>query len=352
MRYKKWLDAVDRIRGGTDTRFDKVRLDKNERLAYFNDEFWNYLISKIRQEHVLAYPEVEPFYIKLANFLGVTAEHLIVTAGSDLAIKAAFEVFVSPGGAVIYLDPTFAMVDVYCELFNAEKVKIGYDSKLALDTDKLMDAINEKTSLIIIANPNSPTGTYINNAILEIIIKKANDFSVPVLIDEAYYGFCPFTAFNLLNSYDNLIITRTFSKTAGLAGLRIGYIVAHPQLARLLYKFRPMYEVNSLGVLFAAELLDNWIVVEDYLRANEEGKQYLLQALKKLSFPTIDTLTNFIHVNFGEHSESILNTFKREGILVRGSLVVPGLETFSRISVGPVTVMERALQCIRNGTRL
>lgn len=346
MRYKKWIDAVDRIRGGTDTRFDKVRLDKNERLAYFNDEFWNYLISKIRQEHVLAYPEVEPFYIKLTNFLGVTAEHLIVTAGSDLAIKAAFEVFVSPGGAVIYLDPTFAMVDVYCELFNAEKVKIGYDSGLAPDTDKLMDAINEKTSLIIIANPNSPTGTYIDNDMLEIIIKKANDFSVPVLIDEAYYGFCSFTAFNLLKSYDNLIITRTFSKTAGLAGLRIGYIVAQPQLARLLYKFRPMYEVNAVAVLFASEILDNREIVNEYVNATNIGKSYLINALKALSFKVIDTYTNFIHVDFGLDRDKILNGLKRDNILLRGSLGVKGFESYARISVGNIEEMKKVIMSV------
>ena len=123
MKYKKWVDEVNRVRGGLETRLDKVRLDKNERLAPFNIEFWNKLMSKITQEHILAYPEVEPLYLKLANFLGVTTENLLITAGSDFAIKVVFELFVNSGDEVIFIDPTFAMVDVYCGLYNVKKIK-------------------------------------------------------------------------------------------------------------------------------------------------------------------------------------------------------------------------------------
>jgi len=346
MKYKKWVDAVNRVRGGSETRLDKVRLDKNERLAKFNIDFWNRVITKIRQEHILAYPEVEPFYVKLANFLGVTKENLMVTAGSDFAIKLAFELFVNHGDEVISIDPTFAMVDVYSELYNVKKIKIGYDSNLNLDINKLMDSINEKVSLIIIANPNSPTGTYINNNTLETILKKAKNFSIPVLIDEAYYGFCPHTAIDLLKSYNNLIITRTFSKSAGLAGLRIGYIVAASDLARLLYKFRPMYEVNSIAVLFASEMLDNWEFVDEYIKATAEGKKYLIKELRALSFDTMDTYTNFIHVNLGTNREKILTGFKRNGILVKGPLGVKGFDGYTRISVGHIDEMKKIIGSI------
>ena len=346
VRYKKWIDTVVRVRGGIETRFDKVRLDKNERLTPFSDKFWNDVILKIKQEHILAYPEVELLYLKLANFLGVTTENLIITAGSDFAIKIAFELFTNPEDEVIFLDPTFAMVEVYCGLYNVKKIKIGYNSNLSLDMNKLMDAINEKVSLIIIANPNSPTGTYINNDILKKVFEKARHFSIPVLIDEAYYGFCPYTALGLLSSYDNLIIARTFSKTAGLAGLRIGYIVAAPDMARLLYKFRPMYEVNSIAVLLASEMLDNWGIVDEYIKATNEGKKYLIKELNTLLFKTIDTYTNFIHVDFDILREKILKDFERDGILVRGSLSVKGYEGYTRISVGNIEEMEKVVESI------
>lgn len=352
MKHKAWVDAVQRVRAGIESRFDKVRLDKNERLTPFRDDFWESVISGIRQEHVLAYPEVEPLYEKLGRFLGVSTEQVVITAGSDFAIKIAFELFANPGDEVIFPEPTFAMVDVYCGLYNVKKIKIGYDSDLNLDMDKLMGAINEKVSLIIIANPNSPTGTYINNNTLKAVLEKAKSFSIPVLIDEAYYGFCHYTAMDLLASYDNLIITRTFSKTAGLAGLRIGYIVAAPGLASLLYKFRPMYEVNSIAVLFASELLDNWEIVNEYIKATDEGKKYLISELNALSFETIDTYTNFIHVYFGIDRDRILKRFRRDGILVRGSLDVKGFEGFTRISVGNIGEMEKVVESIRKSNEL
>lgn len=350
MKYKKWVDTINRIRGGMETRLDKVRLDKNERLAPFTKELWDNVMAKFRQEHILAYPEVEPLYEKLAHFLGMTTDTLLITAGSDFAIKVAFDLFVNPGDEVIILDPTFAMVDVYCGLYSAKKIKIGYDSNLNLDIDKLIEAINEKVSLLVIANPNSPTGTYISNDILEGILRKAKQFSVPVLIDEAYYGFCPFTAIDLLSIYNNLIITRTFSKTAGLAGLRIGYVVADSSLAKLLYRFRPMYEVNSIAVLFALEILDNWKLVDEYIRATDAGKKYLLKEFKALSFKTIDTYANFIHVDFGINKDNILSGFRRDGILIRGGLDVKGFENYTRISVGNIEVMKKVIESINKNT--
>lgn len=347
MKYKKWIEGVTRVRGELESRLYKVRLDKNERLAHFGDDFWKGIMEKSTQEHVLAYPEVEPLYEKLARFLGVTTEHLVVTAGSDPAIKTAFELFVNPGDKVIFLNPTFAMVEVYCNLYNAEKIKIGYDSNLEPDINSLMDAIAEDVALVIIANPNSPTGTYIDNKTIEKILKKASASGIPVLIDEAYYGFCPYTALDLLTAYPNLIITRTFSKTAGLAGLRIGYIVAQPALAKLLYKFRPMYEINSLAVLFATELLNRWEVVEDYIKDTLEGKKYLISELNKLSFKTIDTFANFMHVDFGIHKLKILQGFQRDKILVRGGLSVKGFESYMRISVGNTEEMRKVVKSIR-----
>jgi len=351
VKYKKWIEGVTRVRGELESRLDKVRLDKNERLAYFGDDFWKSIMEKLTQEHVLAYPEVEPLYEKLARFLKLTAEHLVVTAGSDFAIKTAFELFVNPGDKVIFLNPTFAMVEVYCNLYNAEKIKIGYDSNLEPDINSLMDAIAEDVALVIIANPNSPTGTYIDNETIEKILKKASASGIPVLIDEAYYGFCPYTAMDLLASYDNLIITRTFSKTAGLAGLRIGYIVAQPALAKLLYKFRPMYEVNSIAVLFVSELLDNWRIVDEYIEATDKGKKYLISGLNKLFFKTIDTFANFIHADFGISREMVLSGFLRDGILVRGSLPVKGFEEYTRISAGNVDEMEKLIKSIHKSDR-
>ncbi len=343
IKHKEWVDKVYRVRGGVETRLDKIRLDKNERVSHLGEEFWGDLLSKIKQEHILAYPEVEPFYSKLADFLGVSTENLVVTAGADFAIKIAFELFVNPGDEVIVLDPTFAMIDVYSDLYNARKTKIGYDSNLNLEIEKLMDAISDKVSLVIIANPNSPTGTYISNDTISHILERAKKYSIPVLIDEAYWGFCPYSALDLLNTYGNLIIVRTFSKTAGLAGLRIGYAISSKIIARLMSKFKPMYEVNSIAILFASNLLDNWNIVDEHIKQVDEGKRYLVEELNNLSFKTIDTYTNFIHVDFNSKRELVLSAFKGNGILVKGGIGVDGFDNYVRITIGNIKEMTRVL---------
>ncbi len=347
VKHKNWIYTVHRVRSDIVTRHNKIRLDKNERVSPFNDEFWNNIVSRIKQEHVLAYPEAETFYRKLADFLGVKTENIMVTAGSDFAIKTAFDLFVNPQDEVIILAPTFAMVDVYCNLYNAGKIEIGYDSNLELEIDKLIGAIGKSVSLIIIANPNSPTGTYIENKNIRLILEKARKYSIPVLIDEAYYGFCPYTTVDMLESFNNLIITRTFSKAAGLAGLRIGYIISNEEVLSLLYKFRPMYEVNSIAVLFASEILDNWQVVEEYIDNTEKGKRWFLQELENVSFKTIDTKANFIHVDFGKHKDNILRLFEEKNILIRGFLNVKGYENYTRITIGPKLEMEKMIGCIK-----
>ena len=129
--------------------------------------------------------------------------------------------------------------------------------------------------------------------------------------------------------------------------MRIGYIVADKSLARLLYKFRPMYEVNSIAVLFASEMLDNWGIVDEYIKATAEGKKYLIKELNALSFKTMDTYTNFIHVDFGVEREKILMGFERDKILIRGGLAVKGYERYTRISVGNIDEMKEVVKSIR-----
>lgn len=346
LKYKAWIGDVQRMRGTNETRLDKLRLDKNEKVGAFADQFWKQLISKIDQQHILAYPEVEPFYEKLAAFVGVSTQNLLVTAGSDFAIKIAFEAFVNPGDDVVVLDPTFAMVDVYCGLYRAKRIAIGYNSQLSLDVDRLMDSLNDKVSLVVLANPNSPTGTYITNTALSVILDRASQLSIPVLVDEAYFGFCPYSAIDHSKSYDNLVISRTFSKAAGLAGLRIGYLVSHPQTAQLLYRFRPMYEVNSIALLFASELLDHWEIVEEHVRSVMAGKEYLLRELNRLSFHTYDTMTNFIHVDFARHAARVIAGFQRDGILVGRGLSLPGFENSVRITSGAPDRMTEVIESI------
>lgn len=336
---KSWIDDVYRVRGTLSTRLDSLRLDKNERTTEFSKPFIEVFLSRLRQEHFTAYPETEPLYDKLAEYLHVDRTQIVVTAGSDAGIKNCFELAVERGSKVITLSPTFAMVDIYAQLFGADQTKIGYNHDLSLQYDRLLDAIDHDTSLIVIANPNSPTGTMISESRIEDLVRKARQNCAVILIDEAYYGFSKETALPLLSKYENLVVARTFSKSAGLAGCRVGYLVAQAELAQRLYRFRPMYEVNAFGVLAAMTILEHPEIVENYLSMTEDGRSFLKASISQLGLRYRDTHANFLHVDLGERRNAIEKELVDRKILVRGGPGVDGYEQYLRISLGPAESM-------------
>ena len=143
---------------------------------------------------------------------------IFMSAGSDIAIKTCFELFTKKNDKVIIMNPTFGMVNVYCNIYALKSVKIGFNKKLELDYKKLFENINKRTSLIILANPNSPTGTIIPKEIMIKIFSKTNKLNIPLVIDEAYEGFFSKSYVKYIQKYKNIIITRTFSKSFGLEG--------------------------------------------------------------------------------------------------------------------------------------
>ena len=346
VKYKKWIDGVERFPATGETRYQKLRLDKNERTISFGPDFMGSVLSSIESDHLCAYPEVLPFYNQLADHLGLSAESLLLTAGSDAAIRHCFDLFVNPGDKVVVLEPTFAMVDVYCHLYAATRSPVGYNADLEIDYQDMVSRFDDNTSLVIIANPNSPTGTYIPHDELSKVLLKASELEIPVLVDEAYYGFCKNSAVSLLSEYRNLIVSRTFSKAYGLAGLRIGFLIGDTELMRLIQKFKPMYEVNQIGILFASKLLEDFSIVDKYIEDADIGKRWLVRELRLLGFDVVDTETNFIHVDFGSKLEKILSRFYSNKILVRGGLPVSGHENFLRITTGPLESMERVIEVV------
>ena len=275
MTRKKWISKIERQKNSAFCRFDYLRLDKNERVSPLPQELFEQIHQQLRYEHLTTYPEVSPLYEKISDYVGCNEDKIVITAGADGGIKNCFDLFVQPGDKVITLNPTFAMVDVYCKLFDACQISIEYDSNLKLNEEKLEESIDESVSLIIIANPNSPTGNTLPKKRLTRIIEKSAEYSVPVLIDEAYHGFCWHTFVEQTNHFPNLIISRTFSKAMGLAGCRIGFLVSSADLSRQLYKFRPMYEVNSFGILAACKVLEKYEYVRAYCDEVEKSKQQM-----------------------------------------------------------------------------
>ncbi|NQT49991.1 aminotransferase class I/II-fold pyridoxal phosphate-dependent enzyme [Candidatus Kuenenbacteria bacterium] len=342
---KPHLKNLVRTKNPTEPRLNFLRLDKNENITGLDELFVNKFKNEITAEFISAYPELDPLYKKLANHLKVTNDNLYITAGSDAAIKATFEVFVQPRDKVLILDPTYAMFYVYTNMFEAELIRVGYNPDLTLSVQKILEQITlHKPKLICIANPNSPTGTILSLDEVNEIIKLAAEQGSIVLLDEAYYPYHEKTGIDLINHYPNLLITRTFSKALGLASARIGFAVAHPRMIECLHKVRPMYETNAFAVRFAEMVLDNENLVTDHLVDLEQGKQYLMEKLGELGVKYHQTYANFINIDVGSQEKSIaIEKFMHDnGILIKGGFSGV-LENCIRINFGNVNQMQQFL---------
>ena len=346
IRPKPRYAAVSRMLN-PEGRKGKLRLDKNEHVTSLPDELIQEVLKGLTAEDIAIYPAVSPLYAKLSTYLGVGQENLMLAAGSDPAIKSLYELFVGDGDRIILPKPTYAMFHVYARMFGATTIDIKYQSDLTFDREALLDSISPDIQLLAIANPNSPTGTVMEEGFLLEIVEKAKSAGVVALIDEAYHPFYHGTMIPYIHNYDNLVITRTFSKAYGLAGLRLGYVVASQSMIDLLMKVRPMYETTGIAVRFGCYVLDHMDTIENYVRQVGAGKQLLSDEMKKLGFHTHPTYANFMHVRVAVETlrNDITQGLAARNILINGQQGPP-LEEYIRISLGPRKQMKAVVQGI------
>ena len=344
MKIKK-IAGLRRDKISLSSRKDYLRLDKNERVSNFTSK----IINKIQLDSfdLTAYPETGKIYKQLSKINKLSKENFVLTAGSEFGIRMCFEYFcTNRKKKIITLEPTFGMVEVYSKLFNLKQIRINYNKKFNLNFEKLYKQINKTISLIVLANPNSPTGTIIEKNLIINILKKSKRLNIPVLIDEAYEGFYAYSYVKLIKKFSNLIILRTFSKSFGLAGLRAGYLMSNKKLIRELYKYKPMYEINSAASKAVLFLLSNQKYVKNYINQTLIGKSYLEKEFKKIDIPFLKTHANFIHIKLGSKKKKIETELKKRKILTRKGPGVKGYEDYLRITLGPKKQMKKVVSVL------
>jgi histidinol-phosphate aminotransferase len=176
---------------------------------------------------------------------------------------------------------------------------------------------------------------------------KSHHYKIPLVIDEAYFGFYNFSYIKFIKKYKNIIITRTFSKAYGLAGLRVGFLVSDPAISRNLYKYRPMYEINHIACLAIRFLLENKEIVKNHIRNLLIGKDFLIGELKKIKVKYIDTYANFFHIYLGSKKKYFEEILKKNKILVRKGPGVEGYENYIRISLGSKDQMRKIILLLK-----
>tara|TARA_B100001142_G_C14261105_1_gene627027 strand:+ start:53 stop:1159 length:1107 start_codon:yes stop_codon:yes gene_type:complete len=319
-----------------------IALDKNETSDPLFKKQLADILSTVPVRAVTEYPECAPYYHLLAKRLNVSPRNLLFTAGSDGAIRFVFEAYTSPGDKVLMTAPSFAMYDVYSRMLGVEAVKLEYevsDLGPTISLESICNAIEEhQPKLLCLPNPDSPTGTIFSYEEIEIIIATAAIVKTVVLIDEAYFPFSDVTALGLINIFPNLVVTRTFAKAWGLAGLRIGFAAAHQEMTEILHKLRPMYEVNGFALAAMEKILahEEWVTAS--VKRINDGKKYFINRMNSHKFHTIDCAGNFLHVNFGNHRVKVHAALKGK-VLYKPDFIEPCLQGYSRFSSAPENVM-------------
>ena len=350
IKAKKHVESTERIFDGGSDRRDFIRLDRNERTTPFTADVIEELRERITSYVISAYPEPNHLYEQLARFLDIESDQLLLTSGSDLAIKTVFEVFVDVGDQVVIHAPSYAMSSVYCSLFGASKIEIPFDRKLNLDIDEFCDAISADSRLAIFENPNGFVGKSFSKAELTKVLQKSADTGTILLVDEAYFHFCDTTMIDEIVEYQNLIISRTFSKAFGVAGVRLGYLAANAKLINQLSKFRPMHEITSVSHVIGSVLLNHPDVLADRVRENKKVMAATVDTLKHLGIVAHATDADFILLEMGNRIKNgeFQEEMRQAGILVRRPFAQPFLSGLVRVSVGSKEQMDHFVNTLEN----
>jgi len=311
--------------------------------------------AKTAMQHVIAnlhlYPDGNAFYLKqaLAKKLGVQPGNLILGNGSNEIIEFVGHAFMAPGVDIVVSQYCFAVYPLVTKLFGANLVTVPAREH-GHDLPAMLKAITPNTRVIFVANPNNPTGTLASK---DELLRFVNAIPAQVLLalDEAYIEFLPeseradFVAEVAAGKRANLLLMRTFSKIFGLAGLRLGYGIAHPDLIGAFEKIRQPFNINAIAQAGALAALADGEHTRQTRENNEAGLRFFESACRELQLEYIPSSANFILVRVGE-GQRVFEALQREGVITR-PMGGYGLPEWIRISIGRPDENQRCLASLK-----
>ena len=284
------------------------------------------------------YPPADCYYLRraLALKFKVKEDQIIIGNGSDELIVLVLRALVEKGDEVIVAWPTFLIYEIQARISGAKVIRVKLKN-FKYDLEGMKKKITKKTKIIFIANPDNPTGSFVNNRELENFLKSVPE-NILVFIDEAYFEYArlipsyPDSLQFLKDNYNNIFISRTFSKAYGLAGLRIGYGISNNKNIEILNKVREPFNVNSLAQIAALHALKDQEHLQKVVRATQREKEKMYEELRRMGLEYKETATNFILIKVHD-SQKVCRELLKKGIIVR-DLDRWGLKGFIRVTVG------------------
>lgn len=341
LRPRKSYDRLNKYRPPLEGRGGKMRLDFNENSVGCAPAVVRALRRALDRDSLATYPEYEAARQKLAGYYRVKPDQIVLTNGTDDAVKVICETFVEPGDVLLVPAPTFPIYQFFHEVAGGRTERVYFDENFRLPLKPMLKALKRGARWVALANPNNPTGTMVLRRDLRVMLEAAP--KTAFVVDEAYYEFSGETVIPWIKKYPNLIVTRTFSKAFGLAALRMGCILTNPETAEMMRRGQNPFPVNSLALAGALAAIEHAEEALRFAAKVRRERERLRQWLEARGIRTVPSRANFFLAEFGPNSPEIARKLRERGILVRDWNYDPRLRGYLRITVGSATQM-RALR--------
>lgn len=287
-------------------------------------------------DEVARYPDGNGFELRmaLARMHGVAAERIVLGNGSNDVLEMAAHAFLAPGASAVYSQHAFAVYPLATQATGAAGIEVPARD-FCHDLDAMARAVRGDTRVVFVANPNNPTGTWLAPDALHAFLRKV-PADVLLVLDEAYYEYLDpglrGDSLKWLERFPNLVVSRTFSKAYGLAGLRVGFALAHPQVADLMNRVRQPFNVSSIAQAAAVAVLADQDFVHRSRVLNDQGMQSLTTRFKRLGLSWIPSYANFVSFKVPRAAE-VFQRLLRQGVIVR-PIAGYGMPEYLRVTVG------------------
>jgi histidinol-phosphate aminotransferase len=325
-------------------RWGKIRLDFNENTTGCSKAVLAGL-RRLSGKELAMYPEYQSPTKNLARYFGVKPAELLLTNGGDDALRVFFDTFVEARSHILICEPTFPMYRYYAEIAGARVEALHYSPDMGFPLPAVIKALRKKPRVFFLANPNNPTGTLVDKAAIEKILKAAS--RTAVVLDEAYADFSGVTGVPWIRRHPNLFIAKTFSKAAGLAGLRLGAVIAQRESLALVLRALPPFPVNAAALAAGVAAVRERRTIQRYIQETKRLREWFAGELQRRSVRVFPSWGNFLLADFGEGGPALFRRLTRDGILIRerSKDLGPG---FARITIGTQKELQaflRVLDC-------
>jgi histidinol-phosphate aminotransferase len=340
LRARRAVQSMEQYSPPLDER-SGLRLDFNENCVGCSPRVLARLCS-IKADDLACYPERKPVETLVASFLQLLPEQVLLTNGVDEAIHLLCETYLDEGDEVLLTVPSYSMYRIYAGATGARIVSVpGFHFPLS----SLLAKVTDRTRLIVVANPNNPTGALAAESDLLQLAE-----SVPqaaVLVDEAYYEFSGRTVIDKIAANSNLFVARTFSKAYGMAGLRIGILGGPVEQMQMLRKVCSPYNVNQVALKCLPDAVEDQEYVNWYVDQVKSGRSQLEKELRALEIEYWPSHANFVLARIGDPTRAFVKGMKQQGVLVRDRSSDFGCKGWVRISVGTKEHTARLIEALR-----